>query len=59
MTLHMKKWARHIFSELKNLIHELICVKNIFYPASIKNDNGAVAMIFFLCDANGTNNSIN
>ena len=33
--------------------------KNIFYPATIKNDNGTVAMRFFLCDANGNNNYIN
>ena len=31
------------FFELKNLIHELIYVKNTFYPASVKNDNGAIA----------------
>ena len=48
MILNMKIWARQIFSELKTLIHELIFVKNGFYPASINNDNGAIAMIFFL-----------
>ena len=41
------------FFELKNLIHELICVKNNFYPASIKTKNGAVSMRKILCDAKG------
>ena len=37
------------FSKFKTIIHELICVKNNFYPAIIKNENGAVAMrIFFV-----------
>ena len=36
--------ARHIFSQIKALIYELICVKIFFYPESIKNYNGAVAM---------------
>ena len=38
------KWARQIFFELKTLINELIFVKNIFHPESIKNDNAAVSM---------------
>ena len=42
MTLNMKSWHAGFFSELKTLIHELICVINNFYPASIKNNNGAV-----------------
>ena len=46
-----------IFSQIKDLNTRAICVKNNFYPATIKNDNGAVAMIFFLFGANGTNNS--
>ena len=50
--------AYQIFSKLKTLIHDLICVKNDFYPETIKNDNGAAAMIKQLCDANGTNKSI-
>ena len=36
--------AHHIFPKLKSLIYELICVKNKFYPATVKNKNGAVAM---------------
>ena len=57
MTINMNN-GRAIFSpKLKTVIHELIFVKNNFYPATIKNDNGAVAMIFFLFGANGTNNS--
>ena len=31
------------FSKLNTVIHKLICVNNDFYPASIKNENGAVA----------------
>ena len=34
--------APYIF-KLNTLIHELICVKNNFQPAFIKNDNGAAA----------------
>ena len=44
--------------EFKNLIYALIFMKNNFYPESIKNDNGAVATKK-MCNANGTNNSIN
>ena len=43
MTLNMRN-GRHIFPELKTLIHELICAKKNIYPASIKNNNGAVVM---------------
>ena len=32
--------------------------ENSFYPAIIKNDNEAAAMIYFLCCTKGTNNSI-
>ena len=32
------------FSKFKTVIYEKICVKNNIYPATIKNDNGAVAM---------------
>ena len=39
MTLYTKN-GRARFSESKTLIHKLICVKNNFYPASIKKDNG-------------------
>ena len=53
-----EKLADQIFSELKTLIHELICVKNNSYAASIKNDNRAVAMRK-MCDAKITNSYIN
>ena len=33
------------FLKLKAIIHTLICVKNHFKPAIIKNDNGAAAII--------------
>ena len=36
--------ARQIFSKFKNLIYELICVKNNVYPATIKNDNESAAI---------------
>ena len=45
-------------SKLKTLIHELICVKNNFYPATIKNENRAAEVRKKLCGAKGTNNSI-
>ena len=32
------------YSKFTTIIHELICVNNMFQPATIKNDNGAVAM---------------
>ena len=35
-------------SELNAVIHELISFENIFYPASIKNDNGPSKMRLFL-----------
>ena len=34
--------------KLKALIYNLICVKHIFYPATIKNDNESFAMRIFL-----------
>ena len=40
--------VRQIFSKLKTLVHEPFCVKNNFYPETVKNDNGSVAMTF-LC----------
>ena len=43
MSLNIKYWRAIFFTKLKTLIHKLICVKTI-YPATIKNDNGAVAM---------------
>ena len=47
-----------IFPKLETVIHGLIFVKNDFYPATIKNDNGVIAMVF-LCNVNVTKNSIN
>ena len=43
----MKNGHAIFFSELKTLIHKIICVKNNYYPATIKNDNGDDAMRFF------------
>ena len=40
--------ARQIFPKLEFFIYELICVKNDFYPETIKNDNGAVVMRKFV-----------
>ena len=40
MTFDIKNVHVIFFFKLKNLIHELIFVKNNFYTASIKNDNG-------------------
>ena len=43
------------FSDVQPLVQGLlICVKNQFNPATIKNDNGAVAMRIILCNANRT-----
>ena len=36
--------ARPIFPHIETLIYVLICFKNDFYPATIKNDNGFAAM---------------
>ena len=46
--------ARHIFPKFKTLIHGLISVNNIFNTATIKNENGAVAMtdFFVRCERN-------
>ena len=43
MKLNMNN-GRARFFKLNTVIHELICVLNYFYPATIKNDKGAVAM---------------
>ena len=59
MTLNMKNGRVKNVSKLKTLIQDLICVKNNVYPASIKNDNGSVAMKKYIYSANGANNSIN
>ena len=43
------KSGRAIFiSKFNTLIHEPIFVKNVFYAATIKNDNGSVAMKIFV-----------
>ena len=34
--------APDFFSKFKTVMHKLIYVKNVFYPATIRNDNGAV-----------------
>ena len=57
ITLDMKDGRVRFSSKFKTVLHKLICVKNNVYPATIKNDNGAVAMSF-LCNANGTKNPI-
>ena len=44
MSLNMKYWRARFTPKLKTLIYELICVNNNFYPATIINDNGAIAM---------------
>ena len=41
------KNSRARFEKPTKLIHELICVKNSFLPASIKNENGVVTMRSF------------
>ena len=47
------------FSDGQPLVQgRLICVKNQFNPATIKNDNGSVAMRIIFCNAKGTKNSI-
>ena len=56
--LNNKYW-RARFSKIETLIHELICVKNTFYAATIKNDNGAVVMGEFLYDMNGSSYYVN
>ena len=43
MTLNNKYW-RARFSNFETFIHKLIFVKNDYYPSTIKNDNGAIAM---------------
>ena len=50
MSLNMKNWRAIFISNSKDLMQELICVKNNSYPASIKNKNGGIN--FFLCDNN-------
>ena len=47
------------FSKSKTLIQDPVCVNNISLPKTIKINNGAVAISKKMCDANGTNNSIN
>ena len=42
MTLNMNDGRSKNFKS-KTVIHEIMCVKNIFYPETIKNYNGAVA----------------
>ena len=58
MSLNIKYWRSIFPPKLKTLIYELIFVKNNVYPATIKNDNGAVEIRIFLCDAKESNNSI-
>ena len=58
MILNLKYW-RAIFSQSEVLDVQANLCENNFYPATIRNDNGAVAMRKFLCDANKSNNSIN
>ena len=50
--------GRTRFFKLKTLIHKLICVKDNSQPASITDDNEAVAMKK-VCDANGSNKYTN
>ena len=54
----MNNWRAIFLSKFKTVIHEIVCVKNNLYPATIKNYNGAIAVRFFMCDTNGTNSSI-
>ena len=35
---------RYIFPQIEDLDNQANLCKNIFYPATIKNDNGAVVM---------------
>ena len=49
MSLNIKYWRAIFILKLKTLTYELISVKDNFYLATIKNDNGAIAMgIFFV-----------
>ena len=48
MSLNMKYWHARFIPKSKSLIYELIYLKNMFYPATIKNYNRAVAMSIFL-----------
>ena len=57
MTLNMKNGCARFFRIEDLDTRANLCEKN--YPASIKNDNGAVVMRKKMCDTNGTNNSIN
>ena len=47
------------FFQMKDLDTRANFCENMFYPASIKNDNGSVAIIFFWYDTKRTNNYIN
>ena len=58
MTLNMKNWRASIF-RIGDIDTRANFFENNLYPETIKNDNGSVAMRKTLCDANGTNNSIN
>ena len=44
MSLNIEYWRAIFLPKLKTLIYDLICVKNIFYQATTKNDNGAVVI---------------
>ena len=58
MPLNMKTVASYFF-RIEDLDTQANLCERYFYPESIRNDNGAVAMSFFLCDTNGTNKFTN
>ena len=51
----MKNW-RARFPQIEDIDARAIFLRDKFYPATIKNDNGSVAMRKNVCDANGIKN---
>ena len=45
------------FLKLETLIQKIICVKNIFYAVTIKNDSGAVILRKYFCEENKATSS--
>ena len=52
------KNGRARFFSIKDLDSRANLCENYVYPGTIKNDKGDVTMRNFLCNINGTNNSI-
>ena len=59
MILDIKLFARQIFPQIEDLGIRANFCKKLFYPATIKNENGAVATREFFGNANGNKKSIN